>query len=246
MAEQTLVLLTGWNSGIQPIEELGKALQERGQYKLKFVSYPYQHKSPQEIWQLNQLLPFLVEQIPQDSVLMGWSLGGMLAVELSNYLPELFKPKAVITLATNTRFQGSETWQMAEAIFQQFLQGTINNPQQTNKKFHLLQSKGGADSKSDLQFLKQIASAFEQEHLIVSLELLGQLKCEYLDLPSLHLLGNKDQLVPVSCAEQWQSISPASQCKVLEGNHLFFRQEQQAALDEIERFLDELEELAVG
>ncbi|KMQ75703.1 carboxylesterase [Marinobacter subterrani] len=144
----------------------------------------------------------LLSLYPEPSVWMGWSLGSQVVVEAASR--ETGSVACVITLGGFPKFVADQTWPcgMAASEFKAFARGTAENPQRYWLHFLLLMINGVADEKQERQNLKfwlEKGTLVSHEHLCNSLAWLdaGDQRALWrsLDLPALHILGDKDLVV---------------------------------------------------
>lgn len=158
---------------------------------------------------VDTLVDSIAAQIPANSVVCGWSLGGMLAARIAARYPE--KILGLITLASNTVFVASQSWPMAmaAATFEQFSHSFDAKPKQALKRFKLLEVHGDEKAKEQLAYLQSLSLDLDKNNLIADLQQglvllskidntahLSQITC-----PSLYCFGEKDALVPASLVE---------------------------------------------
>jgi len=92
----------------------------------------------------------LAAQLPDAPVhLVGWSLGGMLAMQLALASPE--RVAALTLVSTTPRFRSGEGWAFgsSDAVFDGFEQGLLVNSAKTMSRFFALMLHGDALSRSD-------------------------------------------------------------------------------------------------
>ncbi len=141
--------------------------------------------------------------LPDKNILLGWSLGGMLATRLAAVYPE--KAAALIGLASNASFVASNNWPNAMQLetFTGFYDLFVTNAQKALTRFALLQVKGDSDSKQQLGYLKNCLS--NNKGLRIGLDYLREMNnlnilSSQIACPSLYAFGEHDTLVPVSAA----------------------------------------------
>lgn len=150
---------------------------------------------------------YIAEQLPAQCHLVGWSLGGNLAMEIAVKYPE--KIASVATIATTPCFVASENWPQAmqRQIFEAFSNSVQASPAATLKRFVALQAKGAENERELLKAMRKLALSVSSGASVLSdsLRWLGQCKQQALwkslATPKQHIFCGGDALVPVSAAE---------------------------------------------
>lgn len=224
MTEPVLVLIHGWGSDSRTWEPVLEALRELA--PVQCIDLPgFGAAPPLADFSLEPVLEAIAPQLPQRCLLVGWSLGAMLAVQLAARLPR--QVLGVVSLAANARFVADAAYPaaMAPAVNRQFNRGFAEQPEQTLKLF------GGLLAQGDLQeraLLKQLraqmpapADSNGRHNWGQALELLSSLDnracLQSLVQPLLHLLAECDALVPLAAAEALRSLNPHHRLQVLPG-----------------------------
>ncbi|SRR5690554_5535719 len=183
---------------------------------------------PEHCWSLNRPLSELRQKIlaslEPGTLLIGWSLGGNLAIELAAQVPE--RVTAVVTLGSNPRFLRSPTWTQAydPARFQAFAEALQADPQATLQQFAALATLGSNYQREELRWLRsqlppeQLFSAVVLQETLAALAD-GDLRATLagLAMPVVHLLGERDALVPVGVGEDLKALRPDAQVRVIAG-----------------------------
>lgn len=151
----------------------------------------------------------LAGQLPENASLLGWSLGGQVAMRAAIDHPA--SVARLILVSTTPRFVTSDDWAhgMALADLQAFGSDLLNSPQATFLRFLSLQTRGVADQKTLLQRLRTALLAAppgNHDALKQGLDLLchTDLRAELSRLmqPTLVLHGGLDTLTPAA-AGSW-------------------------------------------
>jgi malonyl-CoA O-methyltransferase len=167
----------------------------------------------------------LLVQLPQRFMLLGWSLGGMLATRLAALQPQ--RVSALITLAANLSFVQRDNWTaaMAADTFSEFCGSFSSAPEMTLKRFSGLMSQGDKNARPLLKSLREATQSSWQHssnQWQLPLQWLGELdnikSFSTLAMAGLHLLGREDALVPCGAAEGMQSLNLRQQVSVLAGS----------------------------
>lgn len=217
MNQHTLVLVSGWAVPASVLMPLADALHGAG-FCTQTIELDALYSEP---CSRDNLVHVLASQLPDEPVmLVGWSMGGMLALQLAAEHPE--RVLGVVTLASNGRFVANEQWPeaMNPATFAAFYQGITEQPSKTLNQFALL-CAGGSDNRKAMA--KNLGEQLQpQPSLLPLLKLLGELDVsealEHLHGPTLCLFGEADLLVPVDAAQRF----PQHRTMIHHGGHTFF------------------------
>lgn len=188
-------LLPGWAMSAASMEPLRGALLERlPQAQVQCHDLP-----PLQMSNIETDLARLGEQLP-DGVLIGWSLGGVLALQLQRRFPKKFR--AVVTIASNPCFVSRRDWTeaMPTDTFKSFYADFRDEPEKTLKRFALLVTQGSAQGRALSKALQWDEADHEQR--LHALAILGVLDSRSIlrrsSLPTLHCLAGQDALVPAT------------------------------------------------
>ncbi|MEB3753947.1 alpha/beta fold hydrolase [Acinetobacter sp. MD2(2019)] len=189
-----ILLITGWGVGIAPLQALQTALQQQGHCVELMDIFDAQQPDA---------LQKAVQQAQLADILIGWSLGGQLALLLAHTLWQRFQQaKPVICLASNPCFVANVTWPhaMPENEFHRFKQQFLNNPAATLKQFYLNICTGQPALKQNWSFLLTHANPPQKIELIQGLLQLQSLHlCDILrtyPAPIHFVFAEQDTLVP--------------------------------------------------
>lgn len=206
---QAVVFIHGWGSD----NRLWQVLRERIGGQHWGLDLPGFGKSAEvKPIPVHDFIELAARELPESCLLVGWSLGGMIACRLAALRPE--RVSGLVTLACNPCFVARPDWPwaMPEATYRQFCQDFAAAPHKTWLRFCALQGQGDAQRKSVVLQLKQ-QPAPEPEQLVNwqnGLHWLQQLDnrsaLAELQVPSLHLLGEQDALVPADWADHLDQL----------------------------------------
>lgn len=200
-----LVLLHGWGSSAEIWRYCLPSIRRWAHVTL--LDLPGLGRSQSENFpDLESIIETLYLQLPRNSVLVGWSLGGMLAAELVLRYPSCYQ--ALITVASNLKYVADKAYEAAIpiAVFEQFYQSTADNPLKSLQRFIAMQVSGDVRQQSLRRLLTaelKVQAETSAENLLAGLRLLRALdhrQAKFL-MPSLRCFGDKDSLVPVSSVD---------------------------------------------
>lgn len=226
-----LVLLHGWghNSAVWQslVDELG------GRFRIHLLDLPGygavggQPNSVEQTWTLESLLDEFVNLPIGSAVWCGWSLGGMLAAYHAACHPT--RVRGLLTIASNACFVQRSDWltAMPELDYERFELSLKSNVETTLRRFFGLVAQGSDTAHSDLRTLKSCTNLPALETLSQSLQLLHELDTRpalaSLAMPQCHLFGERDGLVPVSCASNIGLLNGRADIRIVEGaGHTLF------------------------
>tara|TARA_R110002012_G_scaffold52494_1_gene134822 strand:+ start:390 stop:1166 length:777 start_codon:yes stop_codon:yes gene_type:complete len=198
-----LVLLHGWgvNSGVwQPI-----ATQLEQYFSITYVDLPGFGENNQIMpkpYDLKNLAECVANVLPQNSVLAGWSLGGLVAQHVA--LLEPTNVKQLVLIATSPKFQKGSDWAGIDPnILQAFSQQLVKNLSKTIERFLAIQAMGSDSAKMDIKKIKSSIEASPQADiaaLTAGLDILKHVdlrdQIAALKMPIHWMLGRLDSLVP--------------------------------------------------
>ena len=187
--------------------------------------------------------------LPTRAYYLGWSLGGMVATQIAAHFPE--RVAGLVTLASNSQFVADDNYRaaMPEQNFADFVAGIKSTCAQTLKRFCLL-SGNGLEREKLMQLRTDYGSAhaahpdksyLEGLHWLAELD--NSCALSQLTVPSLHLFGRNDQLVPSMAAQQVQAkvaASPvAGEVVQLEAGHAIFLQQSDQVVAAVTEFIEQ-------
>ena len=218
-----IVLLHGWglNSGVwQPLLALFNENKESN-YQIITIDLPgFGLNSTVDItpYSLANICQHIEQVIDQPAIYLGWSLGGLVATEMSLRYPE--KVLALITVASSPYFveQAIDKWPgIKENVLDSFHSQLAKDTAKTISGFLKIQAMGSPHIRQDLKLITQLVMAHplpNQKTLSDSLALLShcdlRLNLSTINKPFLRLYGHNDSLVPKAVIEQITHLVPSS------------------------------------
>lgn len=242
IASEDIVLLHGWGSSSQSWQPLIPALQNIA--NIITIDLPGFGASPEvPEFTVDVVVDLIAAQLPKKCVLIGWSLGGMLAVQIAARYPQ--QVTHLITLAANAKFVASRDYETAMplAVNRQFNKGFAADPHATLKLFAGLTVQGDINERA---LLKQMRTLPATENInanwLQALEVLtrsdNREAFANLTQSGLHLLAEKDSLVPVSAVQSLSELNARQQVQSISGaSHALHWSQPDLVVEHIKNFL---------
>jgi pimeloyl-[acyl-carrier protein] methyl ester esterase len=184
-------------------------------------------------------------RIPRGAAVLGWSLGGMLAIELARQHPRHLR--ALLLVATTPKFLAGPDWEhgLQPAVLDEFRRGLAADYRRTVQNFLALQTRGDEHSLETLRRLRgHLATHGEPEPraLAMGLEILRTADLRdvlpRITLPSLVIAGEHDRLTPPDAGRALAAQLPSARFQLVErSGHAPFLSHPQPVLAEVLGFL---------
>ena len=213
-----LVLLHGWAFNSDIFQSLVEKFKHK--YRITVIDLPGHGRSSDIDGDIESWCSEIIKLIPQESILLGWSLGGL----LSTYIASQIKVKELILVASSPCLVTHKNWSFGieNKAFEIFVSNLRNDSTQALKRFVSLQSK----DKSQILELHQSIQKFpaSQSALDTGLQIIlnSDLRETYKNIstPKKCILGSLDTLVPVKIQDWYDAAG--SKTHVLRSGHLPF------------------------
>ncbi|BAZ92442.1 pimeloyl-[acyl-carrier protein] methyl ester esterase [Thiohalobacter thiocyanaticus] len=215
-----LVLLHGWGLRLEVWDGLVGSLRER--FRVIRADLPG-HGRSRDATQLDAdaLIPELEAVLEPPACWVGWSLGGLLALQLCALRPAWFVRLGLV--GCNPCFVQRPDWPgMAPEVFEAFVAGVRGDPGATWKRFLALVAQGDGQ-REVLRSLRRTAGEFPPatDALVQGLELLAHTDARPTTagccVPVHWLLGTADALVPAATADGLAGLTGAESVTRIEG-----------------------------
>lgn len=210
----SLTLLHGWGMNARVFDALADRLAAR--FEVRVPDLPgHGGRAPLADNTLAGWAADAVRPLPEGAILLGWSLGGQVAMRAALDHPD--RVARVILLATTPRFVASGDWPhgMAADELAAFGRALLDDPEASLLRFLSLQTRGAPEQKALLQTLRQALRAVpapDARALEAGLALLRDtdLRAELRDLrqPALVLHGGLDTLTPAGAGAMLAAALP--------------------------------------
>lgn len=157
---------------------------------------------PAQPYTLETLANSLAHLLVKDTVVIGWSLGGLVALELTARYPSHISQ--LVLVAATPRFVAAKDWRhgVEPDLFKMFARNLVMDPAGTIKKFMAIQALGSPNAKQDSRRIQQRVEkqgAADHEALQAGLNLLlneDKRQTLYeLSVPVTLIAGKNDTLV---------------------------------------------------
>ena len=239
-----LVLVHGWGMHAGVWQPWLPMLREH--FQVTVLELPGHGASPLLGTDLTTWAEACLAVAPPQAIWLGWSLGGLVALQVALLAPERVRQLCLLT--ATPCFVQADDWSAAvsASVFDQFAQTLQADPNTTLRRFISLQVRGGAQARQTLRTLQTALTqrpAARSAGLKVGLDLLlhTDLRANLADLkmPSIWLFGGRDTLVPVQVATQIPTLATNTQQIVLaSATHAPFLTDPSACLAWLEPLFD--------
>lgn len=222
-SKPTLALLHGW--GMNPSVFDALAAQLKDDCTLLPLALPGHGGA--RILSDNSLAtwaPHIAQQLPAQAILLGWSLGGQLAMSIALDFPE--RVSRLILVSTTPKFVLSPDWPagMPEQDLQAFGVDLQHDTRGTLLRFLSLQTRGATAQKAILQDLRASLSTQalpDTQALQVGLKMLLhtdlRTKVCQLSLPTLVIHGSLDKLASPAAGAWLAKNIPSARHELIDG-----------------------------
>ena len=177
--------------------------------------------------------------------ILGWSLGGQVAMSLAIRMPEFVEK--LILMSTTPCFVEKKDWPYGvnKQFFLNFEMEAKQNLNNTLMKFFLIQTRGIDDSKNVMRFLKNTFIEMRDENKSGMQSALNVLKetdlrneVKKIDKPTLIITGDKDRLTSLK-ASIWlyEKIKRAKLKEIKGANHMPFISHKETMTESVKKFL---------
>ncbi|WP_105166900.1 pimeloyl-ACP methyl ester esterase BioH [Pseudoalteromonas sp. T1lg23B] len=214
--QNTLVFLHGWGMSKAVWQVCAEELSTHYDGDIQCLNLPGFGGAdiPEGEYTLASVASILAEQIKPNSVLVAWSLGGLVALYLAQHFPE--KVSKLVMLASTPYFVESVNWAgIKEHVLDDFKLQLSHDSAKTIERFLAIQAMGSEHAKEDIKqlraLLKQQPKANEMA-LSAGLDLLKSQDLRQtfsqLQQPIYGFFGRLDALVPKSACNKMALLNP--------------------------------------
>ena len=245
---QPLVLLHGWGMSGAVWQPLVKKLSKL--FTLHMVDLPGMGLSrPLEPYHIHAIAEKVAEIIPPHGDIVGWSLGGQVAMRIALDYPDIVR--RLVLVGASPCFVNKQGWDagMSPDIFSSFAASVNTDYHKTMTQFLTLQCMGAKDARDTVKVLRKKfaerpvpSTQTLQKALQILLDTDLRHEIESLRKPTLLIHGDRDTLAPVQAAHWMMQNLPAGFLRVMAGaSHAPFLSHQEAFIEAVVQFLEPIQ-----
>jgi pimeloyl-[acyl-carrier protein] methyl ester esterase len=216
-----LVLLHGWGMNLRVFDVLRAPLAQH--YALTALDLPGHGASawPAD-WTAERQLEAIAAAVPPGATLIGWSLGGQLALSLA--AERACAIRRLVLIASTPCFTARDGWDhgLPAATLQQFADALEQDPPRLMSQFIELQVRGSAaaaEVRAALNGALERHGSAELPALRAGLALLAgndlRQQARTLAIPALVLAGEHDQVVPAAASQALAELLPQARLQLV-------------------------------
>jgi pimeloyl-[acyl-carrier protein] methyl ester esterase len=182
------------------------------------------------ITDLASLARAVADQVPPGAIVVGWSLGGMVALELARH--RTAAAGGLVLIATTPRFVTGDGWRhgIDPGVIEEFAGAVARDYTQAVQDFLALQVLGTVDPRATLRSLRaQVRSrpAPDPRALVTGLDIMRRADLRQalagIGLATLVIAGDRDRLTPPAASQSLAAALPrASFCRIAGAGHAPF------------------------
>ena len=218
-----------------------------GEARLHIVDLPGHGHSPwvTEASDLAGLAEAVVPLVPRGATVLGWSIGGMVALELARRYPRHLR--ALVLVATTPRFLAGPDWEhgLEPAVLDGFKRGLEADCLRTVQGFLALQASGDEYPAATLRALRNrvtLRGEPDRRALAAGLDVLRSVDLRtdlpQIELPALVIAGAHDCLTLVGAGRELADRLPRAKLRIIDrGGHAPFLSHPDHVLTEVCGFL---------
>lgn len=243
---KSIVLIHGWGINGNVWESVAEKLSQ--QYRVTIMDLPGYGRSAHYVlpqYTLQSLADELVSLVPPGATVLGWSLGGMIAMQMALRYPNAFD--RLILVAASPQFQLSADWPYAvdSKILENFANQLADSYKDTIQQFLAIQALGSEHAREEIRLLRNKVfrdgepdkTALRQSLNILQTANLRQ-QVHDIGIDTLIIGGERDRLVPVAAAKLLAESIKHSQLHIITGaSHAPFISHQDQFIQAIHEFL---------
>lgn len=240
-----LVLLHGWAMHGGVFSDISNTLAQR--YRVHCIDLPGHGQSTarNDAVSVEHLANQILPQVPPRAVMLGWSLGGQVALQLATQT----SLRALVLVSVTPKFVADSSWShgMSSAVFAQFFAKLHENIESTVQDFLSLQVRGDIHAMRTLKTLRERlmqhpADATALDHSLAMLrdtDLRSLLPA--INVPTLLIAGEHDRITHPRATQAMATMLPdAHYVEIKRAGHASFISHRDEFLKIVTDFLAKL------
>lgn len=239
-----VVLLHGWAMHGGVFDEIAQTLA--GHYRVHRIDLPGhgQSEANAQITDLEQLSAAVAAYVPVNSIVVGWSLGGLVALQLATCK----SLRAIVLVSSTPKFVADESWGqgMSPAVFAQFSSRLNSHFHGTVEDFLRLQVRGDLNAAETFGTLKARLLQYPPQELALQLglDILRDSDVRALladiNVPCLVVAGEHDRIAHPRAADYTARHLPRARLRIIKrAGHAPFISHRAEFVAELDAFLAE-------
>ncbi|WP_335338203.1 pimeloyl-ACP methyl ester esterase BioH [Lacimicrobium alkaliphilum] len=212
-----LVFLHGWGLNSAVWKDLAKSLSH--DYRITLTDLPgfgVNNRYCPRHYDLDTITEMVAGVLPQRAVVVGWSLGGLVAQKLA--IEYSAKIDRLICVNSTPKFMAEPDWPgIKPEVLDAFASQLHSDIGATVNRFLAIQAMGSSRAKADILALRSLLDKRPPpvaEALSGGLKILQQAdirsQLKAIRCPTLRIYGKKDSLVPVAVMDEVERLQPHS------------------------------------
>lgn len=223
--QKQCVLLHGWgmNSNVwqQVLPQLHHDIPQVNFKALDLAGFG-DNKALPSPYSLETIAAQIAQQLAPKTILVGWSLGGLVAIYIAKHWPE--KVAKVVLVASTPLFSEQHDWPGIKVkVLENFTEQLQQNSTRTIERFLSIQALGSESAKDDIKALKIALAQSNPAHEIalkqgLAMLLNDDLRGDFASLtqPVAGIFGRLDALVPIKAEQQMRALNSHFSTVVIE------------------------------
>ncbi|WP_319243836.1 alpha/beta fold hydrolase [uncultured Propionivibrio sp.] len=217
-----LALLHGWGLGREAWAPVAEALTVH--YDVRCIDLPGYGDTPADPADFSATAARLADALPPGSILCGWSLGAMLALQMAHNRPERFR--ALYLVGATACFTQQRDWPHGQSptLLKMFMAAVKSAPADTLQRFIALLNQGDAQARANTRAQQRALPTdrfADTASLLQGLEWLWKSDLRGLvatiSIPTLLIHGENDPLMPLPAAQWLADHLPDAQLEIFRG-----------------------------
>ncbi len=222
LSKPNLALIHGWGIGQAVWQPLAEALAPY--CRVHCIDLPGYGSAPPSQASFKQTAQAMLDTLPEGTILCGWSLGGLLALQATILAPQ--RINGLILIGASPSFTQHDNWLHAQTptLLETFTAAVSQDPASTLQRFMALLNQGDTKARSAIRALAQALATAPLADTASLVQGLGWLRdidlrdqLAGLTLPALLIHGENDPLMPLAAAQWLQQTLNTAQLEIIPG-----------------------------